>query len=84
MNLVLYIAIGSLFIEKRGNVISNLTITVNQGRSKQSSWSSFGQTTISQGKSNIPFYKKQVINKSTMVIFGLVQLVILSRVNNNG
>ena len=25
----------------------------------------------------IPFYKKQVINKSTRVIFGLVQLIIL-------
>ena len=36
-----------------------------------SGWSGFGQTTISQGKNKIPFYKKQVINKSTRVIFGL-------------
>ena len=27
-------------------------------------------------KSKIPFYRKQVISKSTRVIFGLVQLVI--------
>ena len=43
-----------------------------QGRSKRSGWSGFGRTTISQGKSKFPFYKKQVINKSTRVIFGLV------------
>ena len=48
-----------------------------QGRSKRSGWSGFGWTTISQGKSKVPFYKKQVINKSTRVIFGLVQLIIL-------
>ena len=30
-----------------------------------------------KGKNKVPFYKKQVINKSTRVIFGLVQLVIL-------
>ena len=35
-----------------------------------------GWTTISQGNNKIPFYKKQVINKSARVIFGLVQLVI--------
>ena len=28
--------------------------------------------TISQGKNKVPFYKKQVINKSTRVIFELV------------
>ena len=39
---------------------------------RQSGWSGFGWTTISQGKNKIPFYKKQVINKSTSVIFGLV------------
>ena len=50
-----------------------------QGRSKRSGWSGFGRTTIyiSQGKNKIPFYKKQVIDKSTRVIFGLVQLVTL-------
>ena len=48
-----------------------------QGRSKRSGWSGFGRTTISQGKNKVSFYKKQVINKSTRVIFGLVQLVIL-------
>ena len=32
---------------------------------RQSGWSGFGWTTISQGKNKIPFYKKQVINKST-------------------
>ena len=47
-------------------------VYVCQGRSKRSSWSGFGQTTISQGKNKVPFYKKQVINKSTRVIFGLV------------
>ena len=40
-------------------------------------WSGFGQTTISQGLNKILFYKKQVINKNTRVMFGLVQLVIL-------
>ena len=49
----------------------------SQGRSKRSGWSGFGRITISQGKNKVPFYKKQVINKSTRVIFGLVQLVIL-------
>ena len=29
------------------------------------------------GKNEIPFYKKQVINKSARVFFGLVQFVIL-------
>ena len=43
-----------------------------QGRIKQSGWSGFGRTTISQGKNKVPFYKKQVINKSTRVIFGFV------------
>ena len=43
-----------------------------QGRSKRSGWSGFGRTTISQGKNKVPFYKKQVINKGTRVIFGLV------------
>ena len=36
-----------------------------QGHSKQSGWSGFDQITIFQGKNKIPFYKKQVINKST-------------------
>ena len=36
-----------------------------QGRSRRSGWSGFGWTTISQGKSKIPFKRKQVINKST-------------------
>ena len=31
------------------------------------------------GKNKIPLNKKQVINKSTRVIFGLVQLVILDK-----
>ena len=43
-----------------------------QGRSKRSGWSGFGRTIISQGKNKVPFYKKQVINKSTRVIFGLI------------
>ena len=34
-----------------------------QGHSRQSGWSDFGQTTISQGKNKIPFYRKQVANK---------------------
>ena len=48
-----------------------------QGRSRQSGWSGFGRTTISQGKNKTPLHKKQVIGKSTGVIFGLVQLVTL-------
>ena len=32
---------------------------------------------ISQGKNKIPFYKKQVMNKNAMVIFGLVRLITL-------
>ena len=36
-----------------------------------------GLLAISQGKNKIPFYRKEVINKSTRVIFGLVQLVLL-------
>ena len=36
-----------------------------------------GPINISQGKNKIPFCKKQVMNKSTRVIFGLVQLAIL-------
>ena len=36
-----------------------------------------GPLSISQGKNKISFYRKQVINKSTRVIFGLVQLVTL-------
>ena len=43
---------------------------------KQPGWSGFGWTTISQGKNKIPFYKKEVINKSIRVIFGLIQVVI--------
>ena len=43
-----------------------------QGRSRQSGWSDFCQTTVCQGKNEIPFYKKQVINKGTRVIIGLV------------
>ena len=35
------------------------------------------QTIISEVKNKIPFYKKQVINESTRVIFELVQIVIL-------
>ena len=33
---------------------------------------------FSQGKNIISFYKKQVINKSSSVILGLVRLIILS------
>ena len=38
-------------------------------------WSGFSWTTIFQSKSEVLFYKKQVISKSTRVIFGFVQLV---------
>ena len=48
-----------------------------QGRSRQSGWSGFGRTTIFQGKNKVPFYKRQVINKSSRVFFRLVQLVLL-------
>ena len=52
-------------------------LSLSQGCSRWSGWSGFSQTTISQGKNKIPFYKKKVINKSTRVIFGLVQLIII-------
>ena len=45
--------------------------TKMQGCSKWSGWSGFDQTIIPQVKNKIPFYKKQVINKSTRAIFGL-------------
>ena len=44
-----------------------------QGCSRWSGWSGFGWTTISEGKNKISFYRKLVINKSTRVIFGLVE-----------
>ena len=31
-------------------------------------------------KTKFPFYRKQVINKSTRVIFGLVKLIIIIRI----
>ena len=40
-----------------------------QGRSRRSGWSGFGWTIISQDKNKVPFYRKQVINKSAKVIF---------------
>ena len=48
-----------------------------QGQWKWSSYSSFGQTSFSQGKSEIPFLQK-AINKSAIAILGLVNLIILS------
>ena len=42
----------------------------DQGRGRWSGWSGFGWTTISRDKNKIPFYKKEVINKSIMAIFG--------------
>ena len=62
-----------MFLQK----YNHISACAHQGRRKQSGWSGFGWTTISQGKNKIRFYKKQVINKSTRVIFGLIQLVIL-------
>ena len=38
----------------------------------------FWQTSLCQSKSKIHFYKKQEINKSAGVIFGLVRLIVLS------
>ena len=65
-------------VEKHFNVSVDLVLKGSQqGRSRRSGWSGFGRTTISQGKNKITFYRKQVINKSTRVVFGLVQLVIL-------
>ena len=58
-------------------LIMYIAVTYIKSRSKRSGWSGFGRTTISEGKTKTPFYKKQVINKSTGVIFGLVQFVIL-------
>ena len=45
--------------------------------SRQSGWLGFGQTTISQGKTKLHLTKKQEINKSTKVNFGLIRVVIL-------
>ena len=50
------------------------TATAESGRSRWSGWSGFRWTTISQGKNKIPFYRKQVTNKCTRVIFGLVAI----------
>ena len=49
----------------------------HRARGKRSSCSGFSWTSVSQGKNTIPFYKRQVINKSASVIFGLVRLIIL-------
>ena len=46
-----------------------------QGHSRQSGWPGFGRTTISQDKNKIPFYRKQVINKSARVILDLFSLL---------
>ena len=48
-----------------------------QGRSKQSSCSGFARPLFLKVKKKTPFYKRRIINKSTKVIFGLVQLFIL-------
>ena len=53
------------------------SLLYTQGRSRQSGWSGFDLTIIAQGKNKIPFYRKQVINKNTRVIFGVIQLVVL-------
>ena len=52
-----------------------MTVSWLQGRSKWSGWSGFGRTTISQGKNKVPFYKKQILNKSTRVILDLFSLL---------
>ena len=39
--------------------------SMNQGCTRWYGWSGFGRTTISQGKNLTPFYKMQVIYKST-------------------
>ena len=53
-------------------LISQTPETIQQGHSKQSSWSCFGWTTISQGKNKILFYKEEVINKSARVYLDLL------------
>ena len=53
-------------------------IYIIQGWQKQSGCSSFGHTSFSQGKMKFNFYKKQLINKSATVIFGLISIIILS------
>ena len=70
---VLFITTFLIFNYACSQVLINKNVyTKEQGRSKWSGWSGFGRTTISQGKNKVPFYKKQVINKSTRVIFELV------------
>ena len=49
-----------------------------QGQQKQCGCSGFGQSSFTQGKIKLNFYKKQVLNKSASVIFGLVRLIVLS------
>ena len=53
-----------------------------QGQSKQSSWSGFGRTTISQDKlTKFHFTKGKVINKSTRVILNLLSLLYYNTVD---
>ena len=53
-------------------------LVYERGQQKQSGCSGFGQTSFSQGKMKFNFYKKQLINKSATVIFGLISIIILS------
>ena len=48
-----------------------------QSHSNQSSWSSFGWTTISQGEKFHLIKGVQSKNKNDRVIFGVVELIIL-------
>ena len=44
-------------------------------------WAGFGQTNFFQSKNKIPFYTKQVINRSARVILALLGLLYYSTVN---
>ena len=49
--------------------LDEIIVYKKQGHSRRSGWPSFSQPTFSQGKIKIPFYTKQVINKSARVIW---------------
>ena len=55
-----------------------ILVQSQQGPQKRSGCSGFGRTSFTQGKNEIQFLKKQVLNKSASVIFGIVRLIILS------
>ena len=68
-----------MYMHYIGTSLTDDIVTCNciQGRSKQSGYSDFARPLFLKVKKKTPFYKRRIINKSTRVIFGLVQLFIL-------